>query len=389
MTAVLKSLAQANAAQRTELDWQAQNNALLKARRLVRHHPEVVVGQAMALILAVAPAVDALRSQTALNALVLLQEMVQALGHAADAGADIIVAAAAKRAGEVSTAGRSSPLSLAADHTLATIVACLSDQKVVTALLGCATHKNANVCAKVAAHLDACVQRDSLKFIGVPVTTNKLLSIAAGYLEEGMADTRMHGKGILCGLAQVVPGTQLAALLDKCVAKASLRKKVDEVIGQAASAPASPVRAQSALGRLSRGHSQPASPGTPPLTDTRGSVFAAHRPLSGRTSSAVSDSPYSAAPLNTQRKSSDAPALPGAQSSSGAGLSSARSSGVGGQLSGVIVRGAASKQRHSRGATFGGIGNLQPAKGAHVELGRTVSARRQTSSASSVGMSGK
>lgn len=58
------------------------------------------------------------------------QELVQALGHAADAGADIIVAAAAKRAGEVSTAGRGSPLSLAADHTLATIVACLSDQKV-------------------------------------------------------------------------------------------------------------------------------------------------------------------------------------------------------------------------------------------------------------------
>ncbi len=47
--------------------------ALLKARRLVRHHSEVAIGQAMPLIVAVTPAVDALRSQTALNALVLLQ----------------------------------------------------------------------------------------------------------------------------------------------------------------------------------------------------------------------------------------------------------------------------------------------------------------------------
>lgn len=63
----------------------------------------------------------------------------------------------------------------------------------------------------------------------MPATVNRLLVVAAGYLEEGMAETRMHGKGILCGLSQVVPGTQLAALLDKCVAKASLRRKVDGV----------------------------------------------------------------------------------------------------------------------------------------------------------------
>ncbi|BDA46048.1 probable TOG array regulator of axonemal microtubules protein 1 [Coccomyxa sp. Obi] len=391
MTTVLKALAQANAAQRAELDWQAQNTALLNARRLLRHHPEVAAGQAMALISAVTPAVDALRSQTALNAMVLLQDAVQTLGPAAHAGADTMVAAVAKRAGEVSTAGRSSPLSLAADHTLATIVACLSEQKVVAALLGCATHKNANIRAKVAAHLDACVQRDPQKITDVPATMNRLLSVAAGYLEEGMADTRMHGKGILCGLAQTVPGMQLAAVLDKCVAKASLRRKVDEVIGQAASAPASPVRAQSALGRLSRGDSQPASPRTPPQTDTRGSIFAAHRALSGRTSSAAAriDAPDSAFPLTTQRRSSDAPGLPRAQSTIGTGHSSVRSSGVSGQQSGVIVGVAARAQRHSKGSTIGGMGVLLPAKSSGAELGRTVSARRRTSSANSVGVMSK
>lgn len=58
------------------------------------------------------------------------QEVVQALGPSVDAGADTMVVAAAKRTGEVSTAGRGSPISQAADQTLGTIVACLSEQKV-------------------------------------------------------------------------------------------------------------------------------------------------------------------------------------------------------------------------------------------------------------------
>ncbi len=58
-----------------------------------------------------------------------MQETVQVLGRAADAGADAMVAAAAKRAGEVGTAGRGSPLSLEADRTLAAIVACLPEPK--------------------------------------------------------------------------------------------------------------------------------------------------------------------------------------------------------------------------------------------------------------------
>lgn len=58
------------------------------------------------------------------------QETVQVLGHAADAGADAMVAAAAKRAGDAGTAGRGSPLSVEANRTLAAIVACLSEPKV-------------------------------------------------------------------------------------------------------------------------------------------------------------------------------------------------------------------------------------------------------------------
>ena len=111
MATVLQTLSESNAAQRTELNWQAQNEvhcsglhllvarpwvcayqwegktvriesvaaseqALMDARQLVSQHPDVVAQQGYALVAAVMPAVEALRSQTARNALILLQVAV-------------------------------------------------------------------------------------------------------------------------------------------------------------------------------------------------------------------------------------------------------------------------------------------------------------------------
>ena len=45
----------------------------MDARQLVSQHPDVVAQQGYALVGAVVPAVEALRSQTARNALILLQ----------------------------------------------------------------------------------------------------------------------------------------------------------------------------------------------------------------------------------------------------------------------------------------------------------------------------
>ncbi len=59
-----------------------------------------------------------------------MQELCQTLGRAADPGAEAMVAAAAKRAGEVGTAGRGSVLSGQADRTLGAVVASLSEPKV-------------------------------------------------------------------------------------------------------------------------------------------------------------------------------------------------------------------------------------------------------------------
>ncbi|KAK9906329.1 hypothetical protein WJX75_000099 [Coccomyxa subellipsoidea] len=422
LASVLKTLAHANAAQRTQLDWQAQNAALSDARRLIRHHPEVVAERVLLLVSAVAPAVDALRSQTALNAMVLLQETVQVLGHAADAGADAMVAAAAKRAGDVGTAGRGSPLSVEANCTLAAIVACLSEPKVAAALLGSAAHKNPNVRAKVAAHLDACVQQDPHKIRAVPAIVSRLLSAAAVYLEEGISETRAHGKGILCSFARhILQEDQLPALLDKCVPRASLRIKVEEVIGQAGLGAASLKRAEPGSGRstrsqgLAKGDSQPAAPGTPPTRDTWGSPFSAHRPPSGRMSATAASlgSDSSAALLIERRRSSGASShfsdspLP-TRSASGAGHTSkggsashisGRQSSAGAGVSGQRARGASAIAREGsgdgsgrqmrRGVTSDAKASVSAGallvRNSQGELVRAVSGRRRVSSANSKG----
>ncbi len=59
----------------------------------------------------------------------LPQELVEKLGSGADAAAEPIVAAAARRGGEISTAGRESSLCADADALLSAAVRCLSPSK--------------------------------------------------------------------------------------------------------------------------------------------------------------------------------------------------------------------------------------------------------------------
>ncbi len=75
----LAALCAANAAAHRELDWRAQNGALAAARRLLRHHAQGGGFQAAPLLAAAVPAVDALRSQTARAAMLLLQARAAAL----------------------------------------------------------------------------------------------------------------------------------------------------------------------------------------------------------------------------------------------------------------------------------------------------------------------
>lgn len=102
---VLAKLRQSNAANRKELDWQGQYDAITEARCLVKHHADVVRANLHEFVLAAVPSMAELRSCTAKNGMVLFQEMFQSLGKHMDKELDEIVPVLAKKAGEVSTAG--------------------------------------------------------------------------------------------------------------------------------------------------------------------------------------------------------------------------------------------------------------------------------------------
>ena len=89
-----------------------------------------------------------------------MQELFHCMGRACDAEVELIVAGLAKKAGEVSNAGRDTFLAAEADKTLAMIVEYGSEAKVAAAFIGCASHKSPTVRTKIAAQLDLLLQGD-------------------------------------------------------------------------------------------------------------------------------------------------------------------------------------------------------------------------------------
>ena len=169
------------------------------------------------------------------------------------------MAAAAKRAGEISRAGRENVLTVEADSTLAAVVAHLSASRVsrcellvssrqgssyqkprsdrvlgglqqaMQALLASAGHKNPAVRAKIAQHMDACTRRDPAALGATPGLPERLFVTAAGFLEEGSPEARASGRRVVWTLQRcVLRAEQYRALLDK-LPSAGLRRKVEEV----------------------------------------------------------------------------------------------------------------------------------------------------------------
>lgn len=82
------------------------------------------------------------------------------LGPALDSELDHLVPILLKKAGVVSVAGRDNFLAVEADRALGTLVALGGEGRVAAALLGClASTRGPDIKAKIAIHLDACVQR--------------------------------------------------------------------------------------------------------------------------------------------------------------------------------------------------------------------------------------
>ncbi|GFR42338.1 hypothetical protein Agub_g3246 [Astrephomene gubernaculifera] len=289
---VIAKLTKANHADRKELQWHEQYEALIDARRLVRHHHEHVKNYMHEFIRAAAPAIDQLRSQTAKCALMLFQECFCLLNpRVLERELDEIVPVLLKKAGEVSNAGRDNFLAAEADRVLAEMYRCCSESRSTTALLSCAGHKNPYVRGKVAFHLDnhleACAGggggRQTLA--GNTACIERLFKAAAAFLEEGSLDTRTHGKRIIWHVKGLMPSRAEFERLLACLTPESLHRKVVDVVEGLNGPPPPPSRGFAGAGATAGAGSRmasrqvgtgtgatPASPARPLLDQAAGSL---------------------------------------------------------------------------------------------------------------------
>lgn len=207
MKDVLSSLAIANAANRKELNWIAQYEALTNARRLIVNHSSTVLPQLHSLVVAVLPAVVELRSYTVKNAMLLFKELFRMLKTYVDPELEKIVPLLLKKAGESSTAGRTKVTFLAqeADSVLSDMVMNCNEVKSAQALLSCSKNKSGNIKTKVIMHLNEVVGKASRRVLQNRDLMDRIMSTAASYLDEASNETRTYSKQLLWTLGELVP----------------------------------------------------------------------------------------------------------------------------------------------------------------------------------------
>lgn len=207
MKDVLSSLAIANSANRKDLNWIAQYEALTNARRLIVNHSSTVLPQLHALVLAVKPALAELRSYTVKNVMMLFREMFGILKSYADPELEHVVPLLLKKAGESSTAGRTKKtfLSQEADAVLSDMVANCNEAKSAQALLACSKHKSGTVRCKVNAHLYEVVSKSSRRVFQNRDLLDRIMSTAASYLDEPSQQTRAYSKQLFWTLGEATP----------------------------------------------------------------------------------------------------------------------------------------------------------------------------------------
>lgn len=120
--------------------WDVQFEALNSVRCLAIHHSELIIKQLHSIVLEVLQSVDSLRSSVSRNAIMCLHDLFFGLGRAMDPEVDTVVPALVKKAGDTSGF-----LCEEADRAITCMVQNVSESRVLSALTGAASHRNASI----------------------------------------------------------------------------------------------------------------------------------------------------------------------------------------------------------------------------------------------------
>ena len=263
---VMATLAASNAAKRKDLDWMAQYNAINDARRLVQHHPQVVLGQLRGFLMVFLPSVEELRSYTVKNALTLLNEMLLNFRHGLDAELEHIMPVLIKKAGETSTAGRDTFLAQEADAVITNMLTNCSSARCVNALVAQKSHKSPHVRMEVIAHLQSTVELHGASSLSRD-SVEKLVSAGVHFLDEGHVDARAYSKRLLWDLRRV-GGQEIERLMGKIPPK-----RVRQILAamECETLPPLPKKVHTSSGRLSSANGFARGPTSAPTQGSWGS----------------------------------------------------------------------------------------------------------------------
>ena len=256
---VMATLAASNAAKRKDLDWMAQYNAINDARRLVQHHPQVILAQLRSFLMVFLPSVMELRSYTVKNALTLLSEMLSTLKHGLDSELEHVVPVLVKKAGETSTAGRDTFLAQEADVVITSMLTNCSPAKCINALVASKSHKSPHVRMKVIAHLQSAVEMHGANALSRD-SVEKLVTAGIHFLDEGHVDARAYSKRMLWDLRQA-GGQEIERLMGNIP-----HKRVRQILAamECETPPPLPKKVYTASGRLSSANGYSRGPTSAP-----------------------------------------------------------------------------------------------------------------------------
>ena len=263
---VMTTLAASNAAKRKDLDWMAQYNAINDARRLVQHHPQVVLAQLRGFLMVFLPSVEELRSYTVKNALTLLNEMLLNFRHGLDAELEHIMPVLIKKAGETSTAGRDTFLAQEADAVITSMLTNCSSARCVNALVAQKSHKSPHVRMKVIAHLQSTVELHGASSLSRD-SVEKLVTAGVHFLDEGHVDARAYSKRMLWDLRRA-GGQEIERLMGSIP-----HKRVRQILAamECETPPPLPKKVHTSSGRLSSANGYARGPTSAPSHGSWGS----------------------------------------------------------------------------------------------------------------------
>ncbi|KAK2166030.1 hypothetical protein LSH36_43g02057 [Paralvinella palmiformis] len=204
--------------------WDIKYTGINNIRRLVVHHPDMIVQNLHAVNVAIIQEVKNLRSQVSRLAIVCLGEMYTYLKKLMDLDVDQIARVLLAKNGESSGFIRAD-----VDHAVAAMVDNVTPQRAMVALInGGTSHKNVPVRKCAAYHLVSVAERMGPGRIlsGVKDLTDKILPVATQFLLDPNPEVRYNGQRILYGL---MSHEEFDKMMNKYVSATTLRNVKDKL----------------------------------------------------------------------------------------------------------------------------------------------------------------